>query len=579
MRHSLTILTTIKMFASSRRSLLAIALFFALPLVTAASEKIAFHSQRDGNREIYIMNSDGTCQNRLTNDPAEDMEPSVSSDGTKIVFQSNRRSGGVGEFDIFIMNIDGTGQVNLTGDGLFNIQPSISPDGTKIVFTSSREGAQNIFIMNVDGTGLTNLTPMAVSNVDPSFSPDGSKIVFRSARDGNEDLYVMNADGTGVTRLTNTPDVLEEQPSFSPDGLKIVFNTSQDETSEIWVMNADGSSPTQLTNNAFLERHATFSPDGTRIAFTSARDGNNEIYVMNADGSSPVRLTNATGSDYAAVWGDADLPCGPPPTPTPTPTVTPTPTPTASPTPTPTPTPSAEFKTVYGLVTPSNGGLAVFSVIKNQGTLTGIMTYTRGSTLYVATRITSLVINGQTATFQGFSSNGRRFVATAQDGSQGQPDRFRLWIEGVEQTAGGAVSTGILVVYPWGPDTRLRGWVDLHTHPMSNLAFGGKLFHGAPSVGSLMPAVQMPYDPECRFDNRATNIAEALSQDGPTRGDPIQSRCGDAIRKTLITSIESYNGAASAPIGSGGYPLFASWPKWDDITHQKMWVDWISTLR
>ena len=41
----------------------------------------------------------------------------------------------------------------------------------------------------------------------------------------------------------------------------------------------------------------------------------------------------------------------------------------------------------------------------------------------------------------------------------------------------------------------LNGWADLHTHPMSHLAFGGKLFHGAPDVGSLLPALSSPTSP------------------------------------------------------------------------------------
>lgn len=241
-------------------------------------------------------------------------------------------------------------------------------------------------------------------------------------------------------------------------------------------------------------------------------------------------------------------------------------------------TPNPVIRTAYGvLLRPSNGGWAIFGVVNNGGTLTGAITYARGTTFYFATRITSFVISGQTATVEGFSGNGQLFVARMRDGGAGQPDNFSLWIEGVEQTApSGALTSGNLVIDPWGPDTRLKGWVDLHTHPMSNIAFGGKLFHGAPSVGSLMPAVQMPGDPQCQFDNRATSIAEALSQDGPTRGDPIQSQCGDFIRRGLINAIESnIDDANVAPIGSGGYPNFTHWPKWNDVTHQKMWIAWI----
>ena len=47
-------------------------------------------SERDGNREIYVMNADGTAQTRLTNNPAVDVAPAWSPDGSKIAFASDR---------------------------------------------------------------------------------------------------------------------------------------------------------------------------------------------------------------------------------------------------------------------------------------------------------------------------------------------------------------------------------------------------------------------------------------------------------------------------------------------------------
>ena len=65
-----------------------------------AAGKIAFVSSRDGNPEIYTINTDGTELTRLTNDPAVDEEPAWSPDG-RIAFVSERsgnsirrRSGG-----------------------------------------------------------------------------------------------------------------------------------------------------------------------------------------------------------------------------------------------------------------------------------------------------------------------------------------------------------------------------------------------------------------------------------------------------------------------------------------------------
>ena len=72
--------------------------------------KIAFTSDRDGNREIYLMNSDGTNQVRLTNNPGIDDFPEWSPDGSRLAFLSQASGRDV----IKLMNADGTGQTVLT---------------------------------------------------------------------------------------------------------------------------------------------------------------------------------------------------------------------------------------------------------------------------------------------------------------------------------------------------------------------------------------------------------------------------------------------------------------------------------
>ncbi|MCY3551970.1 MAG: hypothetical protein OXH39_16025 [Candidatus Poribacteria bacterium] len=68
-----------------------------------SSEKIVFSSNRDGNWEIYLMNPDGTRQERLTYDRAVDCEPVISPTGDRILFTSNRR----GTRDLYLMDVDG----------------------------------------------------------------------------------------------------------------------------------------------------------------------------------------------------------------------------------------------------------------------------------------------------------------------------------------------------------------------------------------------------------------------------------------------------------------------------------------
>src|SRR5947209_7266225 len=195
----------------------------------------------------------------------------------KIAFASNRS----GNFEIYVMNSDGTNQINLTKNPAGDGEPSFSPDGSKIAFDSSRNRNNEIYVMNADGTNQTRLTSNPAGDGLPAFSPDSSKIAFVSNREGNAEIYVMNADGSNQVRLTNNR-TFASYPSFSPDGSKIVFNSSPDGSDyEIYVMNADGSNQINLSNNPAFESDPTFSGDG-KIAFVSDRDGNSEIYVMSA---------------------------------------------------------------------------------------------------------------------------------------------------------------------------------------------------------------------------------------------------------------------------------------------------------
>jgi microsomal dipeptidase-like Zn-dependent dipeptidase len=127
---------------------------------------------------------------------------------------------------------------------------------------------------------------------------------------------------------------------------------------------------------------------------------------------------------------------------------------------------------------------------------------------------------------------------------------------------------------PLLPDAsgRLRGFVDLHTHPMANLGFGGKLLYGGPDIGSLLPA-----DPDCHHNVRATSEQQALGHDKSTHGghDFFSNPCGDELRKAVIHGLQSGLHGADESEDAYGYPTFAEWPVWNDLTHQKMWVEWI----
>ena len=72
-------------------------------------QKLAFTSDRDGNAEVYTINSGGSELRRLTNNPEYDGDAAWAPDGRQLVFVSNRDGG----YGVYLMNADGSGQRRL----------------------------------------------------------------------------------------------------------------------------------------------------------------------------------------------------------------------------------------------------------------------------------------------------------------------------------------------------------------------------------------------------------------------------------------------------------------------------------
>jgi TolB protein len=131
-----------------------------------AQVKIAFLSDRDGNYEIYVMDVDGSNPTNLTNNPAEDVSPAWSPDGSKIAFLSDRDA----NYEIYVMDANGSNPTMLTNN-LSGIFPAWSPDGSKIAFLSDRGGNGEIYVMDTDGSNPTNLTNNPAADSFPAWSP------------------------------------------------------------------------------------------------------------------------------------------------------------------------------------------------------------------------------------------------------------------------------------------------------------------------------------------------------------------------------------------------------------------------
>ncbi len=217
----------------------------------------------DGCQERRITFSDGTPPpageqaGYVPSGSANDFNPSISPDGTKIVFASDRE----GLVQLYIVRADGGGfPTALLADGCTNEYPSWGPDGRTLYWERQCSGG-HFQIMRGDlvYTGEGNLINATLADVRaltgpdfdsryPRMRPDGSMIAFTAYRDGNGEIYMMDRNGAGVTRLTENP-AEDEAPSWNTDGRILVFASNRRGGYQIYGLNLDTRESYQMTTD------------------------------------------------------------------------------------------------------------------------------------------------------------------------------------------------------------------------------------------------------------------------------------------------------------------------------------------
>jgi Tol biopolymer transport system component len=257
------------------------------PVWSPDGSKIIYAGQRK-DWSLFIMDADGGHLRPLTylSNIVPKSPRSLSPDGRQIMFESDRD----GHREIYSIQVDGTHLTKLTDNQVDDQSARWSPDGKHIVFTSLRDGNEEVYMMDADGQHQTRLTKNAAADRLPQWSPDGRRIAFVSDRDGNRELYVLTLSNEKLVRLTNDP-ADDDVPVWSPDGSRIAFRSKRDKNYDIEVVAVDDGRRTRLTQGEAYNGSLTWSPDGKEIAFISSRSGSDALYVMSAIGGAATPLT------------------------------------------------------------------------------------------------------------------------------------------------------------------------------------------------------------------------------------------------------------------------------------------------
>ncbi|MFN2509982.1 MAG: TolB family protein [Pyrinomonadaceae bacterium] len=233
--------------------------------------KIAFTSDRDGNLELYSINSDGTDLRRLTFNSGMDNYPAWSPDGMRIAYLSQTQAG---QYFIKLMNADGGGQQTVT-PVIFDLTTqnfcaerfslSWSPGGNKIAF---QEGG-NIVQVNADGTNRQAVTDSPYRESEPSWGPRDA-IAYVSTLSGGDNTNGLDIKTTSGSRYADYGYfTCSTSPDWSPDGTKLAYIHSYDfpPPGFIVIVATNGTAERWLTNLGARLAKPKWSPDGTLLAY------------------------------------------------------------------------------------------------------------------------------------------------------------------------------------------------------------------------------------------------------------------------------------------------------------------------
>ena len=239
--------------------------------------RIFFNSWTSGRNEIWQINPDGTGPRQLTADSNLIYDFAVSPVDNTLVFSSLEN----GKVSLWTAGADGQDARRLT-NGPQDLSPSFSPDGARIVFQRGSV-LPTLWSISLDGISLTQLTGYFASH--PAISPDGREIAYHFMDYGGQDphwkLGLIDGENHGLLNKLDFPvPISQRKTAWRSNDNRLTMTFANGERSGILLLSpVDGTF--QTFDNLAAGKISAFdwSSDSSRLAFAQNFESNNIVLL------------------------------------------------------------------------------------------------------------------------------------------------------------------------------------------------------------------------------------------------------------------------------------------------------------